>query len=221
MLAPNRTYLAPALLVDELVRAGVRHACVTPGSRSSPVTIALADAPGPAGLDASRRARRGLLRARARARRPAPRSRWPARRAPPRPISCRRSSRHSRRTCPWSCSPRIVRRSCVTAARRRRSTSTGSSARTSAGSSSCRFPRRRLDALRTARTIACRAVATACAAPAGPVHLNLPLREPLAPDVVPNDIPPRGRARRRGRRASGRPVGPHPRRRAGRRIPPR
>ncbi len=45
------------------------------------------------------------------------------------------------------------------------------------------------DLLRYARATACRAVATALAVPRGPVHLNFPFREPLVPVRAPEEIP--------------------------------
>jgi 2-succinyl-5-enolpyruvyl-6-hydroxy-3-cyclohexene-1-carboxylate synthase len=53
------------------------------------------------------------------------------------------------------------------------------------------LPEANNSALRYIRTLANRAVALTCAAPAGPVHLNMPLREPLIPDAQPDQpLPP-------------------------------
>jgi 2-succinyl-5-enolpyruvyl-6-hydroxy-3-cyclohexene-1-carboxylate synthase len=61
------------------------------------------------------------------------------------------------------------------------------------------------DGLLHARATAARAVAEALGSPPGPVHLNVPLTEPLAPDEVEGDVPAESSLARDGREG-GRPI---------------
>ena len=72
--------------------------------------------------------------------------------------------------------------------------------------------------LRYARALAARAAELARGRPAGPVHLNLPFRDPLDPRPVPGEVPPE-LAERDPLAAGGRAAAPYTRLRRGRVVP--
>lgn len=187
---PNRTALAPTLLVDELARAGVRDVCVSPGSRSAPLVSALV-AHGGLRLWSHVDERSGGFFALGLARA----SRTPV------AIVCTSGTAvanlfpavveafHAR-------VPLIV----LTADRPPELRDCGAGQTIDQlgifGSHVRWFcelgtPDATLAAMRHVRAVACRAVATArgeTGAVPGPVHVNLPFREPLDPRPVPGDV---------------------------------
>jgi 2-succinyl-5-enolpyruvyl-6-hydroxy-3-cyclohexene-1-carboxylate synthase len=169
--------------VDELVRSGVRHACICPGSRSTPVALALAQAPGInvwTHLDERSAAYFGLGLARS--------SREPV-------ALLATSGTAAANFLPavveafLSRVPLVV----LTADRPHELRDNGAAQTIDQvrlyGQHAKWFfdlpePEATADQVRLIRTLAARAVATARQDPPGPVHLNWPLREPLVPEPM-------------------------------------
>ena len=136
----NPSTALATVLVDELVRGGVREAVLCPGSRSAPLAYALqeADAAGAAAAARpGRRALRRLPRPRARQLTGAP-CRWSRRRARPSPTCTRPCSRPTTPGCRCWCSAPTGRTSCAAPAPTRPPTSPASSARRSGGRTTSR-----------------------------------------------------------------------------------
>jgi 2-succinyl-5-enolpyruvyl-6-hydroxy-3-cyclohexene-1-carboxylate synthase len=210
MHVPNPTYALPALLVDELVRAGVRHACVTPGSRSAPIAIACASHPAMqvwTHLDERAAAFFGL--GIAKVTRAAVVLVCTSGTAAANFLPAVVEASHARVPLVVLTADRPAElRDCGAPQSIDQLRLFGSHARWFADLA---LPSTSADGLRAARTIACRAAAVASGPPAGPVHLNVPLREPLAPAV--SGLPPGCADLALSGRAEGRWVEIHPARR--------
>ncbi len=187
----NVTYAYIGVLVDELVRSGVRHLCLCPGSRSTPLAISAARHPGmrvwtfvdersagyfALGMAKTLREPVAVLST----------SGTAAANFFPAVIEAR-----------YSRVPLLV----LTADRPRELRDCGAPqtiAQVRLYGEHVKWfvdvasPGVTDDLLRYARTLACQAVATAQERPPGPVHLNIPLREPLVPAVVPYETPQKG-----------------------------
>lgn len=189
MLNPpaNALYAYVGAFADELARAGVRHAVVCPGSRSTPLALALAETPAIRlwmHVDERAAAYFGLGLAK--------------RTGAPVALLC------SSGTAAANFLPTIVEAHLahvplvvLTADRPHELRDCGAPQAIDQNRlygtfvkwfADVALPEASGDALRYVRTLAGRAVATARAVPAGPVHLNFPLREPLTPDAGP--LPP-------------------------------
>ena len=183
--------LVVGALVDELVRSGVRHACLCPGSRSTPVALKLAQHPRVrmwTHLDERSAAFFGLGLAKA--------SRSPV-------VLLATSGTAAANFFPaiveayYSRVPLVV----ITADRPHELRDRGAAqtidqlhlyGRHAKWFFDLPEPELSVESASLVRTTAARAVGIALEAPAGPVHLNVPLREPLvpAPSVLETEAPP-------------------------------
>ncbi|MCL4685892.1 2-succinyl-5-enolpyruvyl-6-hydroxy-3-cyclohexene-1-carboxylic-acid synthase [Myxococcota bacterium] len=176
-----------AALFDEFARAGIRHVCVCPGSRSAPLAIAAARAPGlRVWTHLDERAAAFFALGIAKASRTAV------------ALVCT-SGTAAANFLPAVVEAHLARVPLLvlTADRPAELRDWGAAQTIDQvrlfGSHARWFaelplPEPHASLLRHVRATAARAVAVASGRPAGPVHLNVPYREPLAPVAVPDDV---------------------------------
>jgi len=186
---PNRNTLWARVLVDELAAAGVDAVCVSPGSRSTPLTVAFDrhdDVRILSHLDERSSAYFALGRAR--------------RTGTVTPLVCTSG------TAAANYHPAVIEASqsrvpmlLLTADRPPEIRDSGANQtidQEKLYGDAVRWyrdvaePEATPRKLRSLRTTGARAVAKATGTPAGPVHLNLPFRKPLEPTPVEGDVPP-------------------------------
>jgi len=188
MTAPNRNALWGEVLVDELAACGVTGVCVAPGSRSTPLTVAVAAHPDMdvfSHLDERSAAFFALGRGR--------------RTGEPTALVCTSG------TAAANFHPAVIEASegrvpllVLTADRPPELWDSGANQtvdQTDLYGDAVRYhrtlPEPEADGrkLRSLRVSAARAVDAATGTPPGPVHLNVPFRKPLEPVEVPGDVP--------------------------------
>lgn len=184
----NRNYALAGAFIDELARCGLEHVCICPGSRSSPLAVAFARHPGIrtwVHLDERSASFFALGMARATGK--------------PVAVVCS-SGTASANFLPavvearYGSVPLVV----LTADRPPEAVDWGALQtidQTRMYGSHAKWsvnmppPEATTEMMSYSRSAACRAYFSAGAAPAGPVHVNFPFREPLEPVAVSSDFP--------------------------------
>ncbi|MFT4921969.1 MAG: 2-succinyl-5-enolpyruvyl-6-hydroxy-3-cyclohexene-1-carboxylate synthase, partial [Haloarculaceae archaeon] len=188
MTAPNRNTLWGEVLVEELAAAGLEAVCLTPGSRSTPLTVAFADHPAVtvySHLDERASSFFALGRGR--------------RTGEPTALVCTSGTAGANyHPAVMEADEARVPLLVLTADRPPELSDSGANQTTDQENlygDAVRWdrtlpePEPAARKLRSLRVTADRAMVEATGTPAGPVHLNVPFRKPLEPTPVPGDVP--------------------------------
>lgn len=188
MDAPNRSTLWGRILIDELAKGGLEAACVAPGSRSTPLTVAVADHPD---IDVYSHLdeRSGSFFALGRARRT----------GEPTALICTSGTAAANfHPAVMEADQARVPMLVLSADRPRELRDSGANQTVDQPSLygdavrwDAELPDPEADErkVRSLRTTAARALAETGGVDPGPVHLNCPFRKPLEPIDVPGDVP--------------------------------